>query len=481
MAQIIDSNIPLSGNQFQPIDPARIIGQWMQLGMLRDEQEARRLELDLRRADQARQGRVTQILSQAGGNVTPETIQAVSQEDPELGFKLQGLYTKQIGDQFDLAQKRAEAVARVAAGSQDQATWDAGRTELAELGIQLPDAYRTFSPGLMKSLVFKAGSIKDMIAAQRPEPVKTRQVTVRLPDGTEETRIVEDVPGQTFTSAAAPTKRTFQAKDVLVNGRPMLANFDTQSGEYFDPSSGQKLTGVRPIPPAQQRDDRIVQIMGPNGVPIWVTESEAVGKPAAQAPRAVTGAERGALAYYNRARDANETITQTGSTPNGLRQPSLEERMANQSLLGQAQLQYGWNITQTSEQQAYRQAQRAFTEARLRKESGAAIPNEEYANDARTYFAQPGDSKETIEQKRKARDKVLEGLAYSAGKAYDEFYGETFRTPSAAKPITTPQTAGAITPKVGDIVTFNGRKYRVKAINKGTADLEPIDPQQVKK
>jgi hypothetical protein len=74
--------------------------------------------------------------------------------------------------------------------------------------------------------------------------------------------------------------------------------------------------------------------------------------------------------------------------------------------------------------QQYRQAQRAFTEARLRKESGAAIPNTEFENDAKTYFAQPGDTPATITQKESARAKLLEGLGYSAGKAYEEFYGQ---------------------------------------------------------
>jgi len=161
----------------------------------------------------------------------------------------------------------------------------------------------------------------------------------------------------------------------------------------------------------EPRQDRAVQIEGPDGGAIWVPESQAFGKKAAQAARAVTGAERQALAYYNRAQDADQAANQ------------FEEKVARAGLGSQLQQQYAPNMLQTADQQAYRQAQRAFTEARLRKESGAAIPQGEYENDARTYFAQPGDSPQVREQKRRARQVVLEGLKFSSGRAHDEFYG----------------------------------------------------------
>lgn len=163
---------------------------------------------------------------------------------------------------------------------------------------------------------------------------------------------------------------------------------------------------------AASRPERMVQVMGPQGTPIYVPESQAAGMPAAQAPRAVTGQERQSLAYYNRAKQASDDIA------------PLEQAIAKANIGSQLQLQHAPNMLQTADQQAYRQAQRAFTEARLRKESGAAIPQGEYENDARTYFAQPGDSPQTIEQKRRARNVVLEGLKFSSGKAFNEFYGD---------------------------------------------------------
>lgn len=179
-------------------------------------------------------------------------------------------------------------------------------------------------------------------------------------------------------------------------------------------------------PPAEPRDERLVQIMGPAGAPIWVRETDAVGKPAAQAARAVTGIERQSLAFFNRANEAAKTVV------------PLEMKISDMTLAGQARLQAAPNWLQSAENQSYRQAQRAFTEARLRKESGAAIPSHEYENDAKTYFAQPGDGPRILAQKQQARLTVLDGLAFAAGKAYDEFYGEPreragHATPSAPR------------------------------------------------
>jgi hypothetical protein len=149
-----------------------------------------------------------------------------------------------------------------------------------------------------------------------------------------------------------------------------------------------------------------------------------------------TPAERQSLAFYNRAQDAVKTLTEAPADQPG---SSLEMRIAHQSTAGQLQGQYAPNMLQTSEQQAYRQAQRAFTEARLRKESGAAIPESEFINDARTYFAQPGDSPQMIAQKQKSRETLLAGMKFAAGKAVGEFYGDegagvSPTSPPAARP-----------------------------------------------
>lgn len=64
----------------------------------------------------------------------------------------------------------------------------------------------------------------------------------------------------------------------------------------------------------------------------------------------------------------------------------------------------------SDEQQQVEQAQRDFTNAVLRRESGAAIAPSEFANAQRQYFPQPGEGKAVIEQKRRARELAIKGL-----------------------------------------------------------------------
>ena len=56
------------------------------------------------------------------------------------------------------------------------------------------------------------------------------------------------------------------------------------------------------------------------------------------------------------------------------------------------------NVFLTSDRQKLEQAQRDFANAILRKESGAAISQSEFANTRQQYFPQPGDSEEVIAQ-----------------------------------------------------------------------------------
>lgn len=215
--------------------------------------------------------------------------------------------------------------------------------------------------------------------------------------------------------------RNINAQTFDVEGRPAAAELARNFTAGENEKNRSNAVRIANINGSRPRDERLVQVQGPNGTPIWQREGAAVGQPAMQAPRAVTGAERQTLAYFNRMKEALDALEGGG----------LEDQIAKQGLLGQAQGQLAPNILQSGTQQQYRQAQRAFTEGRLRKESGAAIPTAEYENDARTYFFQPGDSPETTKQKREARKKVLEGLRFSSGRAYQEFYGDDGGSPKA--------------------------------------------------
>lgn len=233
--------------------------------------------------------------------------------------------------------------------------------------------------------------------------------------------------GQTDTQLGQSGRR-LDLESQPVPEKPIVIN-----GSLVDPTTGRVITSIpsQAAPAAQ----RLITGVGPGGKPTRMadepgasvyqapvnvpqgreslSEFEAKEKIKAQysGAKPSIGAEKTALAFYNRAKQASDEIQK------------IEPQIAGKSLAGQARLQYAPNFMQSDTNQSYRQSQRAFTEARLRKESGAAIPEQEYQNDAQTYFAQPGDTPATLAQKRKGRQDVLDGLKFQSGRAYDEFYG----------------------------------------------------------
>lgn len=137
-----------------------------------------------------------------------------------------------------------------------------------------------------------------------------------------------------------------------------------------------------------------------------------------------------AVAFGARALDAQNTLRQleAGGTTNGGRIAAGLDSVPviGGTLGGLARSTGGWGlgignlsknygVAPDDQQQSYDQAKRNFVSAVLRKESGAAISESEFANEDKKYFPQAGDSAATIEQKARARDLAIEGLKAQAG------------------------------------------------------------------
>lgn len=73
----------------------------------------------------------------------------------------------------------------------------------------------------------------------------------------------------------------------------------------------------------------------------------------------------------------------------------------------------GLNKLSEPETQQFNQAKRDFVNAVLRKESGAVISEEEFANAELQYFPQPGDTATVIQQKAANRDLAARGIMAS--------------------------------------------------------------------
>lgn len=269
-----------------------------------------------------------------------------------------------------------------------------------------------------------------MLTGEKAPEVKTREVKTRLEGGGERVQIVEDKPGQEFTSAPEPPPSiTPYQQEELGLQRKRLALEQQQAAR------------------GPARGEHLMEVPGPNGTILQkLVPDEELRQGVQMAPKStgnkpVTGAERQTLAFYNRAQSAHDSIK------------AIEDSVAKYGVMDQQRLGYGGvgeNYLKSPEMQEYRKDQRQFTEARLRKESGAAIPESEFKNDARMYFAQPGDSPQLIEKKRQDREKVLNGLAYASGRAYEEYYGSPAPTPmneaKAASPAATAQSQGMVKP-----------------------------------
>ena len=145
------------------------------------------------------------------------------------------------------------------------------------------------------------------------------------------------------------------------------------------------------------------------------------GQPLTGAGKPLTESQGNATAFGMRAKEANailKPLEDAGITNTGLIRSAVGSTLGMTPLIGQKleqNVNSALNFTASQGQQATDQARRNFITAVLRKESGANIPLDEYYNEERKYFPQPGDSATTILQKQKARETAIKALEVQAG------------------------------------------------------------------
>ena len=101
------------------------------------------------------------------------------------------------------------------------------------------------------------------------------------------------------------------------------------------------------------------------------------------------------------------------------------------------------NFLRSPQGQQAKQAADDWIRAKLRKESGAVIGEEEMEAEYRTYFPMPGDSDAVVRQKAEARRIASEAMKRSAGPAYQ---------PMQAAPRTGATGATTAAPRTGQLV-----------------------------
>lgn len=120
-----------------------------------------------------------------------------------------------------------------------------------------------------------------------------------------------------------------------------------------------------------------------------------------------------ALAFGSRAQDAQSILRKLEA--DGTTGPNTVNRVASAlpGIGGAAGAATNW--LNSDQQQSYNQAKSNFITAVLRKESGAVIGDNEFRDNDRLYFPQPGDSAATIAQKARSRDLAIEAIKAQAG------------------------------------------------------------------
>lgn len=123
-------------------------------------------------------------------------------------------------------------------------------------------------------------------------------------------------------------------------------------------------------------------------------------------------AERISAGFADRMLQNEDIINQLG---NKYARPGYGERAGGMVPIVGKELA---NIARPEERQKYYQAQEDWVRAKLRKESGAVIADEEMDREIRTYFPQIGDSPQVILQKDQARALANQAMVRNAGKGY---------------------------------------------------------------
>jgi len=110
------------------------------------------------------------------------------------------------------------------------------------------------------------------------------------------------------------------------------------------------------------------------------------------------------VGFLNRTAQANDIINNIGKdySPSAT---SFSKWTEGIPLVGKAV-----NTAITPNERQIIQAQRQFINSTLRRESGAAIGKDEFENAQQQYFPMPNDDDETLAQKAKARETVIQGL-----------------------------------------------------------------------
>jgi hypothetical protein len=258
----LDPRIPLMGQAAPIQNPLETITAIAELQDVRERTEARRLAGEEARTKHLRQqqigaayrdaikvddkGEVTVDYALLTNHLPPDLIPGVIKElqaDKASALTLQ----KTRMELAKLGQEHLGSAARtIIAAKGDQHIWDLELDVAHKNGALTDDGYQRL---LQIQDPEQRVAIANSFLERAVGPPKLEKIETTGPGGEAVTQFVTPTAGATYPVAPPkPTPLSYQAKDVLVDGRPALASFNPQTGTYT--INGQDVTArVRPIPP----------------------------------------------------------------------------------------------------------------------------------------------------------------------------------------------------------------------------------------
>lgn len=391
----------------------------------------------------------------------------VATTDPNQALAFQGALTKQDNNDEDRRDKAIVNMARFYVSAPDSAKEQVRARlapSLAKFGIDASSA----TPEQFDQ------TAKAIVSAWDPNQAEGAVVAPGA-------ALINKVTGEKLYEAPQRPPAAIQSMEYLQD-HPGLAQFQVDQRNAMrpqkSPSSGGSAGGGSSSKDwvigydADGNGVRINKVTGEtvplavNGKPVR-KPGPAGSRPAAGSPdRAPNNEQNNAAGFADRMTNAGQEISALEGE--GYDPTNLRDRAAT-GVGG-----FVGNAAMTEQGQRYQQAEQNWVRANLRKESGAAIGKDEMEKEIGNYFPVAGDSPGVVQQKANNRAILERAMVRTAGPALPGGQGQA-AAPSPASNVVRNNGAPANAPhNVGDVLTVNGRQYRVVGGDPNDPDLEPL-------
>lgn len=267
-------------------------------------------------------------------------------------------------------------------------------------GVNDPTTYAAARQRIIQAIPEAAGDMPEAFNPQEVEMARNRSLTVK-------DQLEQKWKAMEYTT---PNANARLSADTTTRGQDLTDKRTREEGAANRSltARGQNMADARARESTAATLTKPFEITGEDGKPVLVQQDKQGNirpvqgyTPKQGASKPLTEGQSKALLFGSRMQDSGAIIDE------------LALKGVNKSVPG-SRSGYGVGATinamQPQEFQRLDQAKRDFINAVLRRESGAVISAEEFANAEQQYFPQPGEGPDVIKQKRDARALATRGI-----------------------------------------------------------------------